>query len=61
MSCFWRHKWKKWEAIATGRFYTQEDAILAQGEEPKLFRGSYEKQRRECEVCGKSQLREART
>lgn len=48
------HKWTKWKPIECGDvlgFIRNADGTL-----PVV--GKYEMQRRECELCGKSQIRE---
>jgi hypothetical protein len=48
-SCFFFHKWSRWEAIAWGD--------LTKGKEGKIVDGFYIRQKRHCEDCGKLQLR----
>lgn len=49
------HRWSKWEPVTRGGLVDDE-----RGSEPVVV-GNYEVQRRECEKCGKSQLRMAET
>jgi len=45
----WSHNWTKWTTTERGTGYRSESSFSI---------GRYEMQRRECIVCGKSQLRE---
>ena len=57
MMCW--HKWSKWKVIGEGALRAEYDAFtgrkFAEGE--KFPSGRFERQRRECEKCGKSRLR----
>ena len=53
-SCWpWAHRWAKWVTIETG------DMLLIDPDTGKTLAktGSFEKQRRECGICGIAQLR----
>jgi hypothetical protein len=59
----WQHQWSKWTTIAGGKLLKTTNAVgipFQQGEEKTVI-GTYEEQRRECERCGMSQLRETHT
>jgi hypothetical protein len=56
----WKHKWTKWKATQVGELL-ERDSINGVQLESRHPTGRYEIQRRECEVCGKSQLRGTRT
>lgn len=49
----WAHKWSKWKVLQVGQL-TNTNSLS-----PQVV-GFYETQRRECEKCGMSQLREVR-
>jgi hypothetical protein len=55
----WNHKWEKWKVVAEGYLKQQYDGLtgVKLQDHEQFIRGSFEKQRRECTVCGKSQLR----
>ena len=59
----WNHDWTKWEVIGSGRLASTRDAIGLPIHPPEkiIIIGTYEEQRRVCNKCGKSQLRETRT
>ena len=59
MRCWWyRHYWEKWTVIEKGKRVAREDSLgLPMDGKTPIFVGSYEIQRRECVLCGKSQLR----
>lgn len=58
INCFvgW-HRWSKWQTTERGNVMGNKDALGLPPVTP-LIVGTYEYQRRECEHCGKSQLRE---
>jgi hypothetical protein len=62
----WSHKWSKWGTISGGDTLASVDPS-GMPYRPEIFgehkpvTGKYENQRRECVVCGKSQLRETST
>lgn len=62
--CLIFHKWDKWNTVAEGQLLSASDSLglaLPTSEIPQHIEGHYERQRRECKTCGKSQLREERT
>ena len=64
MSCWpWSHQWSKWIVVNSGRVREPKSHLLGEIEpvEEWIEVGTFEEQRRVCEKCGKSQLREVRT
>jgi len=55
----WLHTWTKWETIHSGHHYrsTDEEGKPIPAGEPREIIGYWERQRCECECCGKRQLR----
>jgi hypothetical protein len=57
----WSHKWSKWEVTTSGQMLARADVLGLPLhdviDKPQVI-GYYELQRRICENCGKSQLRE---
>lgn len=56
------HRWAKWKITGEGVFMVEYDALTGRKLDPheKFVHGSFIKQQRECEKCGKIQLRRAR-
>lgn len=63
------HKWDKWKVTATGvlrewgvlRECFDRLTYLPLAEKDRVVIGRFEEQRRECEKCGKAQLRRLET
>jgi hypothetical protein len=55
----WLHTWTKWESIQSGHHYraTDENGERLPPGDPPCVIGYWERQRRECQCCGKRQLR----
>lgn len=57
MSCWpWTHRWTKWKEIARGDLFAER---LSTGSQIPI--GYFVEQQRECERCGKMQIREIST
>jgi hypothetical protein len=55
---WWLHTWTKWETIERGSLQSQYDEMgVPLAPNPPRTVGYFERQRRECECCGKRQLR----
>jgi hypothetical protein len=63
MACWGFHKWGKWETVSSGKMIARTDAIGLPVHNPDegAVIGAYEHQKRVCQECGMSQLREAQT
>lgn len=65
MKCLWpwSHKWTLWKVTGSGEIRARHDSlglpIPAHEKRPVI--GFFEVQRRYCESCGKSQVREVQT
>lgn len=59
----WCHSWSKWTAISAGKTSALVDGLglPIHEKEARPIIGAFEIQRRECAVCGKSQLRQTET
>lgn len=54
------HRWTKWESIGSGRIYNQRIVFGVDiGDRREI--GHFIRQRRECEVCGKVEVKDAET
>ncbi len=63
MKCWpWNHDWTVWETFESGLLVATADALglPIQEESERPIRGAWERQRRVCGVCGKSQMREVK-
>ena len=56
----WSHQWSKWTMFERGELHRPSIAGAGYRSESTSIVGKYETQRRECSICGKSQLRETR-
>jgi len=54
----WSHDWTKWTTTERGELHNPLISGAGYRSESSFSTGRYEMQRRECIVCGKSQLRE---
>ena len=56
------HRWGKWKTVGEGVFMVQYDELTGRKFEPdeRFPNGSFVKQQRECEKCGKIQIYRAR-
>jgi hypothetical protein len=61
----WSHQWSKWNTYSGGKLVKITDALglpIREGDGiAQHVIGDYENQRRECQRCGKAELREIRT
>jgi hypothetical protein len=57
------HKWEKWKVVGAGDVREAWDELTCKPlpEDQRYVTGHFEVQRRECEKCGKSQLREVQS
>ena len=58
MSMCW-HKWSKWKTDLTGTLKQKNEPLTGRmlGADEEYDKGTFERQRKECEKCGKSKLR----
>ena len=62
--CFWpwSHKWSKWEIAGEGRLMQLYDHFTGRklGDDELKVTGRFVDQSRQCEMCGKIQLRKVK-